>query len=636
MRRTVIDFGFNVIPYDPQTLRRDFWGACFVGALGLLGGFAATWAGLGLAFPTSVGAMAFLKALTAQDLPLFSSLALRGGLCLTVAGMFGAVGFAEAFKPRERLTHIRGNRLLEGREAIKKAKRLAQQEQKQGGGLGVRLSQDIEISAQRTGEHLLIVGGVGAGKTTIAHHLLRDIFARGDRALIVDWKGDFTAAYRGQIFNPLDARSKKWAVAKDVVTELDAHSFAGRIIPDREGGGDSYFTTAGRSVLTALVIKLQNTKPLEWTWSDLYKEAAAGYDSIREAVVTYYPHAVENIAEPGKQTQGVLSQIMAEFDVVRVLAAAEATTPKNIGSISAAEWLSKEWKTPQLILAGVPAHERLGRAYMSAFITAAAAKLMSLPDSRERAVWFIADEFPKLGKVDAIPSLIEFGRSKGARVVLLTQDIAQIRKIYGADTAKTFGSMMGTKIVCKTEQGETADTISKQWIGTREVERRNITSQGNGASSSSWQRDELLVVAPSELKSTLGKDGDHINALVLGFGGYVFNLPFNFVGPATSRESIEWRDCFDASKRTTLKVEEEPIQQQVTHTKEAEHEDGNNAEKEAVHHIFEEAIDPFSGGLLAALGAIEMAGVKTRQPTAAPTHSAQRLKVINEEQELGD
>lgn len=539
-RRVVVDWGFNVVPYDPQTRRRDVWGSLTVGALGASTSAAAVWfAGvklLHLQTPFLEAYEGFVQ--VAQTEPAAACIFALAGVAGACAGVWG---FVEAFKPRERgLRHIRGRRYLEGPEAQKAALKISSQEIEQG-GQGVHLGA-WQLSAERETTHALIVGGVGAGKTTIAHHYLRSIFRRGDKALIVDWKGDFVASYRGHIFNPLDRRSLRWAVAQDIVSELDAASFAAQIIPDKQGSGDSYFTTAGRSVLTALVIKLQHSKPRAWTWCDLYAEASAGYAHIREAVATYYPHALANIEEPGKQTQGVLSQMLAQFDPIRVLAQAENDNPKA-PAISAALWLAKNHKRDQIILGGSVQHEHISRAFMAAFITAVASRLQSLPDSKERRFWLVADEFPKLGKVDAVPALIAFGRSKGARVVLLAQDVAQIRDTYGPNIAKSLPSMLGTLIIGRTQGGETADQIARQWIGSREVERRNITHQGGDKSSASWQRDEMLVVSPAEL-AELGKHGQHIEALVVGLGDYALRLPFAFVNPPAVRSGFELRECF--------------------------------------------------------------------------------------------
>jgi type IV secretory pathway TraG/TraD family ATPase VirD4 len=544
-RSPVIDFGFGVSKdLDPQIPVRDFLGAAVASLASFLLVFFLVWFGISYTLPNHTLFLIFFKSiLNGNFLISINSIA-----STFLASVVGYIAFFEGFKARERVKHIRGRRYAESEEALKIAMKKSKMEIKDS-SLGVNLNKDIFLSADRETLHFLIVGGVGAGKTTIAHHLLTSIFERRDRALIVDWKGDFTASYDGLIFNPLDARSCQWAVAKDVVSELDAAAFASRIIPDKKGG-DAYFTNAGRSVLTALVIKLQSQKSLSWTWGDLYAEASAGYESIREAVANYYPHALQNIAEEGKQTQGVLSQIMAEFDVVRVLAQAEESNPKA-SKISAHSWLTKSWKKSQIILAGSSEHERICRAYMSAFITCAASKLQSLPDSKTRRVWFVCDEFPKLGKVEAIPSLIAFGRSKGARVVLLAQDIAQIREIYGADTAKALPSMVGTVIIGRTQGGETADEIAQKWIGKREIERRNITNQGAGKSSASWQREEIFVVHPAELQTELGKEGDHIKALVLGLGDYVLNLSFTFVAPPVFRPAYLLRDCFSLTKQHT-------------------------------------------------------------------------------------
>src|SRR5574343_432594 len=634
-RRVVVDWGFNVVPFDPQTRRRNFWGAVFGGGLTATATAAALWfAGReGLHIQSAPGELLgdFWEA--ARGEPVAGALA---SLAALLGGLAGGWTFWETFKPREiGIRHMRGRRYLDGREAIDMAQQLARAESK-ASSQGVPLSQDFHFSAERETTHTLIVVGVGAGKTTIAHHILGGIFDRNDHALIVDWKGDFTAAYPGRLFNPLDARSMRWCVAQDVTSELDAQAFAAQIIPDPSGSGDPFWANAARSVLTALVIKCQQSRPGAWTWGDLYGEVVAGLENIQQAVGKYYAHALPNIAEAGKQTQGVISQIVAQFDGIRVLAEAERDNPEAEG-FSVRRWLNKSSRH-QIILAGSTEHERLCRGYMSAVITCASAQIQALEDSKARRVWLVADEAPKLGKVEAIPKLLAFGRSKGARVVLLAQDLAQLRHIYGADETKALIAMVGTIIIGRTQGGETADTLAKQVIGTREVERRNITHQGNGASSAGWQRDELLVVHPSELQTELGKRSDHINALIVGLGDYVLNVPWHFVAPAPSRPPMVWRDCFQGkAKPIKTVVTVEQLTQTHAQTQQAEQEAGELPEP--VEHAMTDALPHEIGLIFEGLHVGELLSNKGSTPTANATHNGQRLKRDNEqeeEQEQGD
>jgi hypothetical protein len=73
----------------------------------------------------------------------------------------------------------------------------------------------VAYPSQLWTQHVLVVGGVGAGKSTFMRPLLSRIVASGDRLLCFDPKGEFTAALPSTVIvAPWDKRSYAWDIAR--------------------------------------------------------------------------------------------------------------------------------------------------------------------------------------------------------------------------------------------------------------------------------------------------------------------------------------------------------------------------------------------------------------------------------------
>ena len=115
-----------------------------------------------------------------QQLPFamfYGRLLFAGSLALAVAGSVTKL----ALRPRDRLIHVAGERLLRGAEA----ERAAQLESKAVKPY-IWLHPSLALSKDNMTEHVLISGGVGGGKTQILHRTLRQIVAIQHRQLWSD------------------------------------------------------------------------------------------------------------------------------------------------------------------------------------------------------------------------------------------------------------------------------------------------------------------------------------------------------------------------------------------------------------------------------------------------------------------
>ena len=116
----------------------------------------------------------------------------------------------------------------------------------------------------------------------------------------------------------------------------------------------------------------------------------------------------------------------------------------------------------------------------------------------------IVDEVKSLYRLPSLPDLMAEGRGFGACVVLGFQDLAQLRDVYGADAAKSMSAVLGTKVLFKIADPETA-----RWgadvLGEVEEEMVKESTRYDAAGDTpkgvqlSAQRVQRHLVMPAEL-----------------------------------------------------------------------------------------------------------------------------------------
>jgi hypothetical protein len=455
-------------------------------------------------FPeTALDIKNYLRDLSNQGLShlLFYRLYAAAGAGLLAGGF---VGWAVA-APVDGIMHTRGRQLIEGNQAVKSAQALMAAQVK-ALGADFKIHPGIIFTREQWSKHLIVLGAIGGGKTTIILPILSQIFKRGDKALIFDVKGDFTAKFpTAALVAPWHKGGIAWAIGRDCTTLQDAIGFAEQVVADSK---DPMWASAARQVLVGLVVDLQRRKPKRWGWQDLYEQFSRTDEAELELLMQQCnPLGLRAVTSQNQTTSSILINMVAGLQWVASLAQAWGNPMPGAG-ISFMEWLFDE-KTErrQVILQGNGRFEQMMQGYVSSIISMLSARINSpeFKDSRERKLWFVLDEFPQIGKIKYQP-LIEVGRSKGVRVVIGLQDINQVVKVYSEQDANSLLSMVGTKIVAQIAPGETAKKMS-ELIGEREVERLNLSVSGSGSGKSTTtmiNRESLKVMYDSELSYELG------------------------------------------------------------------------------------------------------------------------------------
>ncbi len=449
-------------------------------------------------------------------------------LISVIVGMAVALLLGRPFSDTKILA---GRRLFEGKAAHRQIGRVAKEEIARS-GLGVKLHKSFKwaMSRDRETTHFWMIGSVGSGKTVAITALVDSVLERistgagNDKVLIYDNKGDFTSTLNSNFafLAPWDARSMVWDIARDCTNSQDARELAAYIIPE---GHDPMWHQAARQILAAVIQKLQTEMPGRWTWTDLHRVACSPQEELLALIKRFAPEALNFIQSESKTTDGILINLGSSLTDVAVLAKVWGST-SSAKRFSLSQWLldpNPEHRV--LVLQGSGRYLEMTKGYVQAAISLLAGRINSaeLPDDSQRRVWLFLDEFPQLGKLDRVGSIIAVGRSKGVCCVLGVQDASQIMEIYGEHAGKAWPAMIKTQIIARTNPGETADYIAKMMVGYATIER-TIMHLGELQPPKTEQQ---LVIEPSEIADYLGPDNTGVKAMVLGFGdAHILHWPF--------------------------------------------------------------------------------------------------------------
>lgn len=459
-----------------------------------------------------------------------------------------------AFRPRDMLRHLEGREFDETTEAAKHlSQEMAGVIKLDGGRIGIEISPNVPISLSQETQGFFVIGAPGGGKTVAIKHMLNEAVKRGDKCVIFDPKGDFLEMLRAAkkplyYFAPWHPMTNAIDFCADLKTEFDAQEFSNRIIP-KPNSGDVNWALGAQQMLIGLIIALQ--KKGDWTLTDLANYINLPMSEMREILAANYPQGAAVIETDDKPSPSYMSMLRTSSAQINFLATAFKNVKKS-STVSLNDWATNDDpKRKIIIIGGSKEYASLMEICAKFTVSTIANKLGGLQDSRERKIWFFLDEYPQIGRLDDIKRLVEFGRSKGIRVVVGTQDIAQVESLYSREDAIALQAMLSTKIICSVSGGITADALSKS-LGTRTVERPNTSINYNAqgrSSSTSWQREILPVVPASVLTSGLGKDNTGIYAVVdIRNAQTIYKIKWPFINYGKEAEATKIAEQIDPKK----------------------------------------------------------------------------------------
>ncbi|MGC4077723.1 MAG: type IV secretion system DNA-binding domain-containing protein [Rubrivivax sp.] len=235
--------------------------------------------------------------------------------------------------PRDSLIHLRGSLRFEGVEA-ERALRCA---------LAVRnkrapdheIAPRISYPGDMWTRHVLVIGGVGSGKSTAMKPLIKKVIEARERLILFDPKGEFTKGF-GQplLIAPWDARSCSWDIGKDMRNIGDMRRFAAAMIKE---GQDPMWANASRQILVGFMIYLSATRGSDWGWGELADLLAIPQGNLLPIMSRYHPEAIRAVERASVTTHGILINLASFCAPIFDLAEAWGVSPPE-RRISFVEW----------------------------------------------------------------------------------------------------------------------------------------------------------------------------------------------------------------------------------------------------------------------------------------------------------
>lgn len=471
---------------------------------------------------------AAVEALSRYGLVLSMSARLLSSLVAAI--LLGNVAFDAIYAskvPVIRVRHIAGPQLFANRAA---RRRLAAVWRRRFGRSepGIDLARGLTLPRALEALHFLLIGGTGAGKTTILQLMIASALGKGDRMFVLDVKGDMTARFPTNAFVLLsieDFRSDKWVPGWDFLTAADAEELAIVLIL---ATSDPSWSNGARKILSAIIRFLQKEMSVRrkaWTWKSLDRMLKMSIEDLYRILASFDPQAAAFIDVTHDETR---KQAMSFYLVMLAGAAQTVEAFAAMGDAGPETFSIRRWfegKDPRqaVILRQSQRSPALSATLVRLMLKVAADTAAEYAaEAAPAPTWFFLDEVAQIGKTEAVPRLAAIGRSAGIRMVAAVQSPSQLREIYGPDGSQALLDNFTTKIVGRVAAGATADEISEKWIGTRKAEWwETVGEDETGRSKTEKKTGDVPVVDSQFLTDELGFASDFtgnptVKAIVLG------------------------------------------------------------------------------------------------------------------------
>ena len=356
----------------------------------------------------------------------------------------------------------------------------------------------VPISEHVLSRHIMLIGGIGTGKTNAFFQMMSQLnnrITQDDIMIIFDTKGDFYKEfYRpgdviisndGTAIGP-DGNPDYWNIFNEVAEGEQEYASVLEISKSLfkeacENTNQVFFPNAARDIFMATMLHflryakakndrryLNNEELIKFIKSKTSKELRAmlnSYPDLR-AMTSYIS------SDDSPQTQGVLSELQ---QIVRNIFVGNFAKK---GTLGLQKLVREKGGRKIFIEYDLSYGEMLTPIYSLMFDMGIK---QALGRSRsEGSAYFITDEFRLLPNLEHVDDAVNFGRSLGIKFMIGIQNVEQIYDNYGEERAHSIMSGFLTSLNFRVNDPKSREYIKDQFGKNRKIEVYATSVQSKG------------------------------------------------------------------------------------------------------------------------------------------------------------
>ena len=334
-----------------------------------------------------------------------------------------------------------------------------------------RQNRAFGLNEELLSKHLLLLGGIGCGKTNVFNFLVESLQRRmtnRDVMLIFDTKGDFFRSFY-RPGNPAhwvignDARyagvSRSWNIFDEMrdesggfgkESELIAKEIAKQLFIGRESSAQPFFSQAAADLVSKVLIHLMREATAAHRERSLNTEQFVSFlktaDIQKYYDMTAHPRNRDFVSAQlyfGRPDEKLTAQALGVFGYINAMVndLFVGVFAENCwaGSYSMRQLVREKGRRVVFVEYDLKMGETLGPMYRLMFDLALKDALGGRREDRGNT-YVIIDEFKLLPDLRHIDDALNFGRSLGVKICAGLQSIDQLFEIYGEDRGKVLAA----------------------------------------------------------------------------------------------------------------------------------------------------------------------------------------------------